>query len=162
MNADRTHTWLEQNVHVVGHVGALKKELDAEESACEAFGYLRGIKDRSNTVEFRFKNGNTMWFPYSWLGPCQFDPSQGLLLKFSGDMIYLVLIRGSNLDQPINDSSMTLTSGLQRHRITWVREMREQELKMIGDGSVTIDGVDIEAFATPAEASQWIKSQTHR
>jgi hypothetical protein len=29
-----------------------------------------------------------MWFPYSWLGPWRYNPSEGLLLKFSGDVVY--------------------------------------------------------------------------
>ena len=54
-------------------------------------------------MEFRFRDGNSMWFPYSWLGTWQFNPSEGLLLKFSGDLVYLVLIRGSNLDRPLKE-----------------------------------------------------------
>ena len=57
-----------------------------------------------------------MWFPYSWLGPWRYDPSEGLLLKFSGDVVYLVLIKGSNLDKPLADSSINLTNaGLHAH-----------------------------------------------
>ena len=37
----------------------------------------------TTSVEFRFLSGNSMWFPYSWLGPWRYDPSEGLLLKFS-------------------------------------------------------------------------------
>jgi len=60
------------------------KESDAEgEAACRAFGYLRGIRDHSAAVEFRFRNGNSMWFPYSWLGTWCFNPSERLLIKFS-------------------------------------------------------------------------------
>ncbi len=54
-------------------------------------------------VEFRFRDGNSMWFNYSWLGTWQYNPSEGLLLKFSGDLVYLVLIRGSNLDKPLKE-----------------------------------------------------------
>ena len=35
--------------------------------------------------------------------PGSINPSEGLLLKFSGDLVYLVLIRGSNLDRPLNE-----------------------------------------------------------
>jgi hypothetical protein len=34
-------------------------------------------------------------FPCSWLGPIQYDPSAGLLLRFEGDMVYLVLLAGT-------------------------------------------------------------------
>src|ERR1700675_342861 len=78
-----------------------KHEVEAEElvGSCGAFGYLRGIRDHASAVEFRFRDGNSTWFPYGWLGPWRYNPSEGLLLKFSGDLIYLVLIKGSNLDK---------------------------------------------------------------
>ena len=63
----------------------LRKESEqGEEASCAAFGYLRGIRDASASIEFRLRSGNSMWFPYSWLGPWRYNPSEGLLLKFSG------------------------------------------------------------------------------
>src|SRR5689334_4757478 len=94
-----------------------KKEEAEEEisSPAGAFGYLRGIRDLPGSVELRFRGGNSIWFPYGWLGPWKYDPSEGLLLKFSGDQIYLVLIRGSNLSKPLNEGAINLTTGgLQR------------------------------------------------
>jgi len=71
-------------------------------------------------VEFRLRDGNSVWFPYNLLGQWQFNPSEGLLLKFSGDLMYVVLIRGSNLDKPLTDGAINLThAGLQRHRVLW-------------------------------------------
>ena len=99
------------------------------EASCNAFGYLRGIRDHSAAVELRFRSGNSIWFPYSWLGNWQYNPSDGLLLKFSGDLVYLVLIRGSNIDRPLNEGSINLTqAGLQRHRVLWIREMSRYEV----------------------------------
>ena len=99
---------LQQKSHSAkaGHAAAsLGKEAEAEapEASCNAFGYLRGIRDHSAAVELRFRSGNSIWFPYSWLGNWQYNPSDGLLLKFSGDLVYLVLIRGSNIDRPLNE-----------------------------------------------------------
>ena len=75
-----------------------------------------------------------MWFPYSWLGPWRYDPSEGLLLKFSGDVVSLVLIKGSNLDKPLSDSSFNLTNaGLQHSRVLWIREMTSDEIERVGD-----------------------------
>src|SRR4051812_34388032 len=94
------------------------KDADAEETevSCSAFGYLRGVRDVPGTVEFRFRDGTSTFFPYGWLGPWRYNPSEGLLLKFSGDLVYLVLIRGSNLDKPLNEGAINLTTGgLQRH-----------------------------------------------
>jgi hypothetical protein len=88
-----------------------KHEVEAEELEASggAFGYLRGIRDHASAVEFRFRDGNSTWFPYAWLGTWRYNPSEGLLLKFSGDLVYLVLIRGSNLAKPLNDGAINLT-----------------------------------------------------
>ena len=102
MNDDRiTHQErLQRNQHLAGRMSQTPKkdgDSDGTEGACQAFGFLRGIRDRADAIEFRFVDGNSVWFPYGWLGVWKFNPSEGLLLKFSGDVVTLVLIRGSNL-----------------------------------------------------------------
>jgi hypothetical protein len=147
---------LQQNAHLPGPPPA-KKDADAEELSCGAFGYLRGIKDRANAVEFRFRDGNSMWFPYGWLGPWRYDPSEGLLLKFSGDLVYLVLIRGSNLDLPLNDGNMNLTvGGLQRHRVVWIREMSKEDIESVGETGPTIVSIDVAEFESHADLKEWL------
>jgi hypothetical protein len=150
---------LQNNAHLAGRARPpAKKESESEEASCGAFGYLRGIKDRANAVELRFKNGNVYWFPYSLMGACQYDPSEGLMLKFSGDLVYVVLIRGSNLDQPINDGHMNLTTGgLQRHRVVWIREMPEEDIRRIGETGPTIDSIEVAEFETQEELREWLK-----
>lgn len=145
--------------HLAGLLApSIRKESEAEEASCAAFGFLRGIRDRASTIEFRFRDGNTMWFPYSLLGQCRFDPSEGILLKFAGDLIYLILIRGSNLDRPINDGHMNLTSGgLQRQRITWVREMPEEDIQRAGEKAPTVDKIEVGEFETHAEIKEWLQ-----
>ena len=138
---------------------APKHEEDAEEgvASCAAFGYLRGIRDLPGAVEFRFKNGNSTWFPYSWLGPWKYNPSEGLLLKFSGDLVYLVLIRGSNLDKPLSEGAINLTSGgLQRHRIVWIREMTEADIREVGESGPTIDSIQVMEFESHAALKEWL------
>src|SRR5580658_7351550 len=112
------------------YLQAKEPEAEGTEASCKAFGYLRGIRDAATSVEFRLRNGNSSWFPYGWMGPWQYNPSEGLLLKFSGDLVYLVLIKGSNLDKPLNEGAINLTrGGLQRHRVLWLREMSEEEIR---------------------------------
>jgi hypothetical protein len=138
------------------------KEADTEaaESSCRAFGYLRGIRDQSAAVEFRFRDGNSMWFPYSWLGTWRFNPSEGLLLKFSGDLVYLVLIKGSNLDQPLRDGAVTLThAGFQRHRLLWVREMTEEEIRQVGETEPTIDSIEVAEFESHGALKEWLSQK---
>jgi hypothetical protein len=151
---------VQQNAHLAGHgVPPAKKEVDAEEASCAAFGYLRGIRDRANAVEFRFRDGNSTWFPYGWLGPCRFDPSEGLLLKFTGDLVYLVLIRGSNLDLPLNEGHMNLTSGgLQRHRVVWIREMSEDDIKSVGETGPTVDSIKVAEFESHSDLKDWLSN----
>ncbi len=139
--------------------GLSKKEPDADsiEACCAAFGYLRGIRDHASAIEFRFLDGNSMWFPYSWLGTWKYNPSEGLLLKFSGDLVYLVLIRGSNLDQPLNDGAINLTrGGLQRHRVLWVREMTGEEIHNLGEKGPTVDSIEIGEFESHEALKEWL------
>jgi hypothetical protein len=132
---------------------------DETEASCAAFGYLRGIRDEGASIEFRFSDGNSTWFPYGWLGPWKYNPSEGLLLKFSGDLVYLVLIRGSNLDKPLADGAINLTTGgLQRRRVLWVREMSEEEIRQVGDSGPTIDSIQVEEFESQADLREWLST----
>jgi hypothetical protein len=135
------------------------KETEAEgaEASCKAFGYLRGIRDTATSVEFRFRTGNSMWFPYGWMGTWQYNPSEGLLLKFSGDLVYLVLIKGSNLAKPVKDGAINLThAGLQRHRVLWIREMSDEEIRQVGDSGPTIDSIEVAEFESNTDLKEWV------
>ncbi len=154
---------LQRNPHVAGLNEILQsKDPEAEggEASCGAFGYLRGLRDQSAAVEFRFRDGNSMWFPYSWLGNWQYNPSEGLLLKFSGDLVYLILIRGSNLDRPLKEGAIDLThAGLQRHRVLWVREMTEEDIRQVGEKGPTIDSIELAEFESQADLKQWLRKK---
>jgi hypothetical protein len=135
------------------------KEPEAEgtEASCKAFGYLRGLRDSASSVEFRFLDGNSIWFPYSMMGIWRYNPSDGLLLKFSGDLVYVVLIRGSNLDKPLNEGAIDLIhAGLQRHRVLFVREMTKEEIRQVGETGPTIDRLEVAEFETNAELIEWV------
>jgi hypothetical protein len=147
-------------LHADGQPKRPQKEADGDagEASCAAFGYLRGIRDEGASVEFRFRDGTSTWFPYGWLGPWRYSPSEGLLLKFSGDQVYLVLIRGSNLDKPLGDGSINLTrGGLQRRRVLWVREMTEEEIQQVGDNGPTIDTIEVGEFESQTVLKEWLK-----
>ncbi len=139
--------------------GVPAKDVDADqgEASCGAFGYLRGIRDHASALELRFRDGNSIWFPYSWLGTWRFNPSEGLLLKFSGDLVYLVLIKGSNLDKPLGDGVINLThAGLQRHRVLWLREMSEDDIRKVGETGPTIDSIQVMEFESHGELKDWL------
>jgi hypothetical protein len=132
-----------------------------EEASCPAFGFLRGLDARALAVEFRLLSGNSEWFAYSCLASWRLNPSAGLLLKFTtGDGVSLVLIQGSNLDAPVGQAQVNLTDrGLQRHRILFVREMNEEELRRARGGEPSIDSIDIAEFETTEEQREWLKAR---
>jgi hypothetical protein len=151
----------QRNPHLAGFTGMLPpKDADGEaaEASCGAFGYLRGLRDSSAAVEFRFRDGNSVWFAYSLLGTWQYNPSYGLLLKFTGDVVTLVLIKGSNLDRPLNEGAIDLIhAGLQRHRVLWVREMTPEEIRQVGEKGPTIDRIELAEFESQEELRDWLK-----
>jgi hypothetical protein len=136
------------------------REKESEEESCPAFGYLRGLHERAEAVRFCFRNGNSLCLAYSWMGGWEHNPSVGLLLKFSGDVVTLVTIRGSNLDGGVNGADINLTDrGLQRHRITWVREMDDDELRRAGKDEPTVDAIDAAAFDSLDKLRQWVSQR---
>ncbi|HWB10435.1 MAG TPA: hypothetical protein VFE62_19815 [Gemmataceae bacterium] len=133
---------------------------DHEEASCGAFGYLRGLRDQSAAIEFRFRDGNSMWFPYRSMGPWQYNPSEGLLLQFNSDVVHLVLIKGSNLAKPLNEGAINLThAGLQRHRVLWVREMSDDEMTKVGETGPTIDTIEVVEFDSRTALTEWISKK---
>src|SRR6266849_4859790 len=111
----RSKTGLARAVSPGERRGAPPDPASEDEEECPAFGYLRGIRDRALSLEFRFASGNSEAFPYSWLGPMKYNPSAGLLLKFTGDLVYLVLIEGSNLNALANAAVNLYDRGIQVH-----------------------------------------------
>ncbi len=97
--------------------------------------------------------------PYAWLGPWEFNASVGLLMKFTGDAVTLLLIRGSNLDMRVNETVNLTEWGLQRHRITWVREMDEDEILTIGESGPTVDKIAAGTFASHEKLQDWVRQE---
>ncbi len=131
----------------------------SDEEECRAFGYLRGIRDRALSIEFRFADGHSLAFPYNWLGPMQYQPSKGILLQFNGDTITLVLLEGSNLNALVNGSVSLYDRGMQRHRVTWVREMTKQEGARAGEGEVAVRCIRMLSYQHGEEPKgvQWLE-----
>ena len=74
--------------------------------------------------------------------------------------MYLVLIRGSNLDKPLTDGSINLThAGLQRHRVLWIREMTQEDIGRVGESGPTIDSIEIGEFTSHDERRDWLKKK---
>lgn len=82
------------------------------------FGWLRGVRERAVMLELRHKDGTMRAFGYAWLERIEFNPSEGLMLKFTGAT---VKIQGRNLNRNISPG-VRLWSGLVRHRVSWIQE----------------------------------------
>jgi hypothetical protein len=146
-----------QPTGLTGILQLKEAEGDGQEASCHSFGYLRGVEDKAESLELRFLSGDSMWFPYHWLGTWQYNRSEGLLLKFSGDVVYLVLVRGTNLDKPLDDGPINLTrAGLARHRVVWLREMTPEEIRHVGDSGPTIDSIEVAQFESQAALKEWL------
>jgi hypothetical protein len=69
------------------------------------------------------------------------------------------LIRGSNLDKPLGDGSINLTSGgLQRSRVLWIREMTGEDIERVGESGPTIDSILIGEFTDHESRREWLKT----
>lgn len=134
-------------------------KVEGEEESCPAFGFLRGLDARALAVEIRLRSGDSEWLSYSCLVSWRFNPSVGLLLKCTSDVTSLILIHGSNLDAPMGKAQVNLTEGLQRHRILWVAEMDQDQLRQVRPGEPSIDQIDIGEFETVEEQREWLKAR---
>jgi hypothetical protein len=127
---------------------------DEDEAACSAFGYLRGERDRALNLELRRQEeGDSMTFPYSWMGPCRYHPSRGILLLFAGSELYLVTIRGRNLNRLREKGVNLFERGILRHRVTWIREMSGEESQDIPREECVVERIECRAV-TPEEATK--------
>ena len=80
-------------------------------------------------------------------------------MKFTGDVVTLVLIRGSNLGAVLPDRGINLTDrGLQRQRVTYIREMDDAELRRAGRGEPTIDRIEVAEFESQEQLREWLKT----
>jgi len=136
------------------HAKPIVTETTPDSSA--AFGCMEGGRDQAAAVAFRLRNGNVTWFSYGWLGTWQFNPSEGLLLKFSGDLVYLVLVRGTNLDRPLKQGAVSLTQGLQDHRVLWLREMSKEETATKQEAGPIIDRIEVAQFESQDAIKEWL------
>lgn len=113
---------------------------DAAED-CEAFGYLRGAKDRAPMIDFRLANGGRVAFPYATLERVAFDPSDGLTLWFLGARVHLT---GRNLGRP-GPAGVSLVDALHRHRVPWVAEVDELRGAVKPDAAAVVTRIEVEA-----------------
>jgi hypothetical protein len=88
-------------------------EFEPEENY-KAFSFISADRQQKQMVEFRLLEGNAEALAYSYLVRAKYNPSEGIVLDFSG---YTVTIKGRNLQPGYN--------GLVAQRVALVRVMDE-------------------------------------
>ena len=134
---------------------ASSRRTNAKRNPAWPSAFCVGSADRALALELRFADGNSDWLSYSCLVSGRFNPSAGLLLKFTADEVTLVLIRGSNLDALVN-GAVDLPHAIQRHRIIWIREMDKAEINKVGRSGPTIDRIEVGECESQEEVREWL------
>lgn len=127
----------------------------ADEEECEtpSFGFLRGVRERALNIEFRrTSEADEVSFPYAWLGPTRHCPSVGIQMLFAGSELYLVILRGRNLNTVFKGMSL-YDRGLLRQRVTWVREATRDESRLLAESTCVVEKVEIQVV-TEEEAAK--------
>lgn len=105
-----------------------------------AFGWLRGRQDRAHMLQLRRRDGNIVALGFSWLERCDYDPSEGITLRFTGQTVRLV---GRNLNREVRPG-VRLFDGLVRHRVPWVQEADAPTAMTAGRGETVIERIEFE------------------
>jgi len=104
-----------------------------------SFGWLRGIRDRAIMLEIRHKDGKISAFGYSWLDSAEFDPSEGITLRFSGKTVMIV---GRHLNGEVRPS-IRLFDGIVRHRVPWLQEADGSSMLQAPQGATVIEEIEM-------------------
>lgn len=102
-----------------------------------AFGWLRGTREWAVMLELRKKDGGITAFAYAWLERAEFDPSEGILLRFGMEK---VKITGRNLNGEARPN-IRLFAGIVRHRVPWIQEADEPAAMAAGNRAVVVEAI---------------------
>jgi hypothetical protein len=103
-----------------------------------AFGWLRGLRDRSIMLELRKKSGNVVAIGYGWIERVEFDPSEGITLHALGQKFR---IKGRNLNAEVRPT-IRLFEGICRHRVSWIREADDAGEIAKGKGDTVVESIE--------------------
>ena len=91
-------------------------------------------------LEIRHKDGKISAFGYAWLDSAEFDPSEGIVLRFSGKTVKIV---GRNLNGEVRPS-IRLFDGIVRHRVPWIQEADGSSTLQVPQKATVIEEVKID------------------
>lgn len=118
------------------NAGHAQSEVDSDlTDDLGSFGWLRGIRDRAIMLELRRKDGSVTALGYAWLERAEFDPSEGITLRFTGQTVKII---GSNLNAEARPH-VHLYDGIVRHRVPWLQEADEPSMLAAPKGSTVIE-----------------------
>jgi hypothetical protein len=124
-----------------GRNGEQGPEVTGEGDAAEdlgAFGWLRGVRDRSIMLELRKKSGNVTAIGYGWIERIEFDPSEGITLYALGQKFR---INGRNLNAEVRPA-IRLFEGICRHRVPWIMESTQGGSVAAAKGTTIIEAIE--------------------
>lgn len=104
-----------------------------------AFGWLRGMRERSVMLELRHKDGNITAIGYAYIEKMEFDPSAGITLHALGKVIR---IQGRNLNTEVRPN-VRLFQGLTKHRVPWIQAADEPARHDISAVSTNIERIEV-------------------
>lgn len=103
------------------------------------FAVLRGF-DCALMLELRMKDGSSTAFNYNYLAKATFDPSDGITLQFSANLIRIV---GTNLSTEVRQN-VRLYQSILRHRVVWIQETDGRALMAADTERLVIDQITID------------------
>jgi hypothetical protein len=103
-----------------------------------AFGFLRGLHERSVMVSLRKKSGEIMAVGYTFIDRMTLDPSEGITL-FCGSRS--IRIRGRNLNQEVRPH-VSLFHGLTRNRVPWIAEADQAAVLQAAKNALVIESIE--------------------
>lgn len=105
-----------------------------------SFGWLRGMHERSVMLELRMKDGTMTAFGYAWLERVEFDPSEGITLRFAGATIRITGRRLNEERRP----NVRLCAGILRHRVPWIQEADGTQVMEAAKDATVIESIRVE------------------
>jgi len=107
---------------------------------CGSFGFLRGTRDRSLMIDFRYLSGSHDSFSYATLERVSYEPTEGMTLFFLGVQVQLI---GRNL-ATAQASGVSLLEAIQRHRVPWIRQVEELRGQFFSPTAVVVTQIEIQ------------------
>lgn len=121
-----------------GGEGTAEIEDDLSDNV-HSFGFLRGVRDTAFMLEIRHRDGKLSAFPYGLLDRAEFDPSEGIKLKFGSVTVRII---GRNLGAEARPN-LRLFDGITRRRVSWIQEADEATAMEAPKDAVVIEAVDV-------------------